>query len=164
VQRYEKLYIITRSDLAPGLQAAQVAHAAFRFSYEHRPIATAWHEESNFLIILSVPDEDALRKLGKDAEARNLPVTYFTEPDIEDQLTAIAIAPSNATVELCAELPLALRDVVRPVQGYDTIIRHVRISPDFWDENEGTSLLISTRGFSDAGDDTTIVDGGVQET
>lgn len=111
MNRYEKLYIITRQDLAPGLQAAQVAHAAFQFAYEHRPLATSWQQESNFLIILSVPDEENLRDLGKSAVALGLPVTYFTEPDIGDELTALAIAPSPATVELTAKLPLALSEV-----------------------------------------------------
>lgn len=110
MQRYEKLYIITRQDLAPGLQAAQVAHAAFQFAYEHRPLAAQWLQESNFLIILSVETEEELEKLGIEAEQRNLPVTWFREPDIGDELTAIAIAPSPATVELTAHLSLALRE------------------------------------------------------
>lgn len=112
MQRYEKLYIVTRKDLSPGLQAAQVAHAAFTFAYEHRPLATSWQEESNFLIILSVESEEELWLLGASAELKNLPVTRFTEPDIGNELTAIAIAPSPATVEMCAHLPLALSEVV----------------------------------------------------
>ncbi len=112
MNRYEKLYIVTRRDLSPGLQAAQVAHAAFQFAYEHRPLATAWQQESNFLIILSVENEEDLTQLGKQAETLNLPVTWFTEPDIEDQLTAIAIAPSPQTVELTQLLPLALSEMV----------------------------------------------------
>ena len=110
MQRYEKLYIVTRRDLQPGLQAAQVAHAAFLFAYEHRALSQQWLKESNFLIILSMESEGALRALGREAELRNLPVSWFTEPDIDDQLTAIAIAPSPMTVELCSGLPLALRE------------------------------------------------------
>lgn len=112
MQRYEKLYIITRRDLPPGLQSAQVAHAAFEFAYEHRPLAHSWQKESNFLIILSTQDELELTELGHSAEELNLPVSWFREPDIEDQLTAIAIAPSPDTVELTAHLPLALSEVV----------------------------------------------------
>jgi peptidyl-tRNA hydrolase len=110
LHRYEKLYIVTRRDLSPGLQAAQVAHAAFQFGYEHRPLATQWLQESNFLIILSVEDEVTLKERAAEAESRNLPVTYFYEPDIGNQLTAIAVAPSPVTVELMADLPLALRE------------------------------------------------------
>lgn len=110
MQRYEKLYIVTRRDLRPGLQAAQVAHAAFTFAYEHRPLAAQWQQESNFLIVLSVADEDELKELGEIAESNNLPVSWFTEPDIGDQLTAIAIAPSPATVAITAHLSLALSE------------------------------------------------------
>ena len=111
MQRYEKLYIVTRQDLAPGLQAAQVAHAAFQFAYEHRPLAHSWLQESNFLIILSVESEDELHLLAGAAQDIGLPVTKFTEPDIGDELTAIAIAPSPQTVELTSSLPLALSEV-----------------------------------------------------
>lgn len=110
MQKYEKLYIVTRRDLHPGLQAAQVAHAAFQFGYEHRPLAAQWLTESNFLIILSVENEVALKERGFAAEELNLPVTWFREPDLEDSLTAIAVAPSPATVELMSDLPLALRE------------------------------------------------------
>lgn len=130
MQKYEKLYIITRQDLRPGLQAAQVAHAAFLFGYEHRPLAQAWIQESNFLIILSVKNEEELAALGKEADQLGLPVTWFTEPDIEDQLTAIAIAPSPQTVELTAKLPLALSEMVPVTDEYNIITRHVRVEND----------------------------------
>lgn len=119
MQRYEKLYIVTRRDLSPGLQTAQVAHAAFQFAYEHRPLAQSWLQESNFLIILSTENEEELEALGHTAETKNLPVTWFREPDIEDELTAIAIAPSPATVEMTAHLPLALSSTVDLRDAYD---------------------------------------------
>lgn len=110
MQNHEKLYIVTRRDLKPGLAAAQVAHAAFLFSYEHRPLAAQWLQESNFLIILSVANEIDLYRLGQQAAKANLPVSYFNEPDIGDQLTAIAVAPSLKTVALMADLPLAFAE------------------------------------------------------
>lgn len=139
--RYEKLYIITRRDLTPGLQCAQVAHAAFQFAYEHRPLAAQWLQESNFVVILSVENEIALTEFGKHIESHHIPVTWFTEPDIEDQVTAIALAPSPKTVELCADLPLAMRELmVKPevhadgtglfdlisVEAPDKIVIHLR--------------------------------------
>lgn len=110
--RYEKLYIITRRDLSPGLQCAQVAHAAFQFAYEHRPLAAQWLQESNFVVILSEENEERLIAFGKWIEQNNIPVTWFTEPDINDQVTAIALAPSPRTVELCQTLPLAMRELM----------------------------------------------------
>lgn len=121
MNRYEKLYIITRRDLPAGLQSAQVAHAAFQFAYEHRPLAHAWLQESNFLIILSTQDENELTELGHSAEKMNLPVSWFREPDIDNQLTAIAIAPSPDTVELTATLPLALSEVISRDEAMDLV-------------------------------------------
>ena len=141
MQRYEKLYIVTRRDLSPGLQAAQVAHAAFQFGYEHRPLAHAWLRESNFLVILSTEDEEELTLLGKKAETLNLPVSWFREPDIEDEVTAIAIAPSPATVELTSHLSLALSEMVtkKKVSEIDSMLRFVRMETD--DE-----IIINIRG------------------
>lgn len=102
---------MTRQDLVPGLQAAQVAHAAFAFAYEHRPIATQWLEESNYLIVLSVPNEAALHELAERADGLRLPVTVFREPDLDNELTAIAVAPCRATESMLSQLPLALREV-----------------------------------------------------
>lgn len=101
---------MTRRDLRPGLQAAQVAHAAFTFSYEHRALTTQWLEESNWLVILSVADESELERLGDEAHDRYLPVTWFHEPDLDGQLTAIAIAPHPHTEALLSSLPLALKE------------------------------------------------------
>lgn len=103
---------MTRSNLRPGDQAAQSAHAAFHFSYRYGPIFRQWYEESQFLILLAAPDEAALAALRDEAERRNLPVVSYHEPDLDNALTAIAIAPSEKTRKLCANLPLALRSPV----------------------------------------------------
>lgn len=103
--------MVTRQDLSPGLQAAQVAHVAFAFAYEHRPIASQWLEESNYLIVLSVPNESALLSLAEKAGTLNIPVTVFREPDIGNEMTAIAVAPSRTTESMLSQLPLALREV-----------------------------------------------------
>lgn len=107
---HPKLYLVTREDLRPGDQATQSAHAAFTFSYQHGPIFRAWYEDSQVLVLLAVPDEAALAALRDEAKALNLPVVSFHEPDMDDDLTAIAIAPSPKTSKLCAYLPLALRE------------------------------------------------------
>lgn len=142
-ERYEKVYIVTRQDLSPGLQAAQAAHAAFQFAVEHRALATQWQKESNFLVILSVPDEGTLIDFGQMIEKNNIPVTWFMEPDIDNEITAITLAPSPRTVELCQDLPLAMRELmVKPdirdhglgmyvsVEDPDKITIHLRGIPD----------------------------------
>lgn len=53
----EKLYVVVRDDLPPGLQIAQAIHACRAFHADHPAVETAWHTTSNTIAVLSVPDE-----------------------------------------------------------------------------------------------------------
>jgi hypothetical protein len=98
-----KLYIIVRNDLRPGLQLAQSVHALAAFERAFPERYRAWVTGANNIVCLQVPNEAALQALLdiNDGEA-----VGFHEPDVGDQLTAIAV--SERGVQL-AELPLALR-------------------------------------------------------
>lgn len=99
-----------RADLPAGLQAAQAVHAAVEFAVSDPGVATRWHQESNFLVIVSVPDEGALTELLLHAvEKAGVQAYSVREPDIGDELTAVAFEPGPGARRLCAELPLALR-------------------------------------------------------
>lgn len=104
----EKLVLVTRSDLRPGQQAVQAAHAMRQFAAEHPELDQAWFERSNTLALLTVPNEEALRRLADLADDRDLKLAAFREPDLGDALTAIALQPGPRTQKLCRNLPLAL--------------------------------------------------------
>lgn len=108
----DKLYVVTRSDLPAGHQATQSAHAAFAFSQEHPGITSLWHRESKFLILLSVPNEAALLELARRVAVVGIAHSAWREPDWENTLTALAIAPSPETSRLTSSLPLTLREPV----------------------------------------------------
>lgn len=108
MKRGTKLYIVTRRDLAPGYQAVQSIHAAQQFAMEHFEINQEWQEKSNYLGLLSVKDEAALKHLAARAVKIGLAVSVFCEPDINWGITAIAIAPGSKSRLLCKKLPLAL--------------------------------------------------------
>lgn len=91
------------------MQVAQAAHAAFTFAHDHPNLTRAWHEQSQYLVIVAVPDQDALRALAAKADTRGIPTTVWTEPDLNDEVTAVAFAPGQAARRLCANLPLAGR-------------------------------------------------------
>lgn len=111
----DKLYIAVRADLPPGLQAAQAVHAAFQFYDEWPCRARTWLRKSNYLVVVNVPDEDALLALSAEATlGEDLEVTKVYEPDLGDEFTAIAIQPGEVAQRLCARFPLALKDVFRP--------------------------------------------------
>lgn len=99
-----------RNDLSPGLQAAQAVHAAVEFCVSDPETAARWHRESNFLVVVSVADEFALAALLRQAGDAGVQAHPVREPDIGDELTAIAFEPGAGARKLCAELPLALKE------------------------------------------------------
>lgn len=110
-QTNQKLIVITRRDLFPGYQAVQAAHAAIEFQHEHPQIAKEWNTNSKYLIFLSVENEHALEFFLEKIKYHKLKHTIFLEPDIGNQMTAIAVEPCERTMKLCSNLPLALSEL-----------------------------------------------------
>lgn len=83
-------------------------HALQEFSIQHPDITKEWYSKSNYLGLLSVKDEHDLVVLMCKATGKGIRTAVFREPDIGDQVTAIALEPSPMSKKLCARLPLAL--------------------------------------------------------
>jgi len=86
-------------------------HAAIQFIFEHPEITKEWYNISNYLGFLSVANEYELNKLIEKAVLLNIKISVFKEPDIDNQITAIALQPGIKSKKLCSNLKLALRDV-----------------------------------------------------
>lgn len=69
----------------------------------------AWHTGSNCLVLLDVPDERTLLDHCDRATAAGVPCSTMVEPDIGDEHTAVAVAPSD--LPFFAELTLTGREV-----------------------------------------------------
>lgn|SRR3954466_1570647 len=104
------MYIAVRADLTPGLQLAQAVHAAFHFSFDWPTLAHSWLTESNFLVVVQVPDELALAELAARAVEEGIARTIVREPDLDNEITAVALEPGSVARRLCAEMPLALKE------------------------------------------------------
>jgi len=104
-----KLYVVIRSDLPPGAQAAQATHGAIAFVMNHPVIARYWHLKSNNLVLLQVPSEECLKHLATRAKDAGIDHAVFREPDFDDTVTAVAIEPAGR--RLVSNLPLALKVV-----------------------------------------------------
>lgn len=100
-----------RADLSPGAQLAQAVHAAFQFCVEHPATAEVWYRHSNFLVVVAVPDEIALLTLDSLAYTVGLAHEVVREPDYNDTVTAVVLAPGSMARKLCAEFPLALKSL-----------------------------------------------------
>lgn len=95
--------------MTPGLQAAQAVHADSQFFHEWPTLANQWLVESNFLVIVSVPDEQALADLATRAVEEGIVRTIVREPDLDNAITAISLEPGDTARRLCAQFPLALK-------------------------------------------------------
>ena len=73
----------------------------------HPGIAHEWYKKSNSLITLEAKDAQALSELQEKAVARGITVQEFREPDLGDEITALAFAPGKPTRRLLSNLPLA---------------------------------------------------------
>jgi peptidyl-tRNA hydrolase len=98
----DRLYVITRRDLKRGLKIAQACHAAFesprKLKFSNKSIP--------YMIVLEVEDEERLTQL-KDQAAGSVTVVCFQEPDLDNQLTAIAFLGNDKTEPLTEGLRLA---------------------------------------------------------
>lgn len=92
------------------MAAAQAVHGAFAFAVDHPGITREWHDVSNFLVVVAADDEQHLRMLADTAAACGVPCSLVIEPDLHDQATAVALAPTVEARRLCANLALALKD------------------------------------------------------
>lgn len=110
INNNSKLTIVTREDLSPGYQLTQSAHVMAEFSQDHPDIFKSWKHESNYLACLSVRDEISLELLASKLVSKQIKFSVFREPDINNQITAIAIEPSDDSRRVCSSIPLALKN------------------------------------------------------
>lgn len=107
----DRLYVAVRSDLRPGDQFAQSNHATAQFAAEHPAVHQRWFHDSNWLIVLTVPNEAQLFMLESMALTLGMKHSLVREPDLGDIATAIAIEPGAMAKKLCAQLPLAGKEI-----------------------------------------------------
>ena len=103
----QKLYIVVRSDLAPGAQLAQSNHATAEFSVAYPEAFRDWAANQRNIVCLNIQGEAALADLLKLAKAKGVPCAAFHEPDFGDELTAVALGEGGDKLTSC--LPLALK-------------------------------------------------------
>lgn len=107
---HQRLYVISRADISLGLQAAQAAHAVSQFALDHPDIARQWHRDSNCLVLLSVRSEQELLEYAHMVECEGVAHSLVVEPDIGNEHTALAVAPSPLA-PLFSSLPLLGKQV-----------------------------------------------------
>jgi peptidyl-tRNA hydrolase len=105
----DKLYLVVRSDLPLGSQAAQLCHAQTEFSIAHPELYREWHNVSNYICLLAVDSEDKLKSILDKADKKEIKSAYFLESDLDNSLTAIALAPGTPSRKLLSNTKLAFK-------------------------------------------------------
>lgn len=110
VEKNAKLIVVGRKDLTAAYSSVQCGHALAQFCLEHNEIANSWLKNSQYLTYLSVKDESELLFLIEKAHLRGITISIFREPDINNQVTAITMEPTDKSRRLCSGLPCALKE------------------------------------------------------
>ena len=101
-----KIYIVVRKDLPYGSPCAQVAHALTEFSIKYPVDFHDWYNMSNTIAVLQVPTMVELAILCDKAEFEGVRKAEFHEPDLNNELTAVAFEPAVPAERLLRNLNL----------------------------------------------------------
>lgn len=112
----EKLIVITRRDLIPAAQSVQSSHAAIKYTFEFPNHAKTWHDESQYLINLSVENEKSLQDVIDKLYQDNISFSEFREPDMDHELTAIAFLSNKKTKRITSGMPLMFKEFNKKLQ------------------------------------------------
>lgn len=87
----EKLYVLVRSDLSKSQQAVQAGHAVAEWLLKHRSCqchCSTW--ANGVLVYLKVRNEAELLEWSSRINSKTGCTSSFTEPDLNESLTAVA--------------------------------------------------------------------------
>lgn len=134
---------MTHAELSTGYQTAQIAHATAEFILSRTATAQHWTKTSNSLIVLEARNAEHLSELLEQAKTNNITAIEFREPDMGDEITAIAFAPSSETRDLLADLPCAGRThrSEKEARKRETKIRKLSALMESCPQTEGQNVL-----------------------
>lgn len=107
VGQIKRLITITRNDISSGKQLAQTIHSVSQYSLEHPTEFQLWN--NSYIISLSATNEK-LHKILSLLNEIDVKVSYFTEPDLNDELTSICFLETLETKKITKNLKLSLSD------------------------------------------------------
>ena len=98
-----KMYVLVRRDLSETYRNVQAVHAVAQYSLEgDQELYRRWGNST--LVHLAVGNLGSLRRWADTLEEKGKKFVPFKEPDLDDQITAIACVDTG---EIFKKLPLA---------------------------------------------------------
>ena len=92
------------------MQLAQTGHSIAEFAHSYPSQFQDWHNNSNYLISLSIDNEENLQNLYDKLKYYGANVVAFNEPDINNQLTSICFYGTPEMQMHTKKLDLALNN------------------------------------------------------
>ncbi len=88
---------------------SQMGHSIAQFILENPDLAKKWN--NSYLISLSIESKTKLEILLTKLCHMGIPVSYFTEPDINNELTSICFLETDKTIKMTSRLRLSLETI-----------------------------------------------------
>ena len=107
-QVFNRIITISRKDLTPGAQNAQLLHSLAQFSLDFPEKFKSWNNGN--IVSLSARDEQQLGNLLLKLEENDIAASAFYEPDIKNQLTSICIEGTEKASKLTSSFPLSFKE------------------------------------------------------
>ncbi len=82
------IYIFVRNDLSYSQKVVQSCHAALEATRQF-----VNNDERYKIVVLAAKSEPKLMSIMMEAGGKGIKTTYFTEPDMDFQVTAVATEP-----------------------------------------------------------------------
>ena len=108
MRNVQKLRIVIDDTLKPGQQLAQACHLMREWTENHRDLDNVWYKESNYIACLSAPPEK-IESLIDRCKKEGIPFATFIEPDLNNRITGVVLAPCDKARKITSSLPLALK-------------------------------------------------------
>jgi hypothetical protein len=139
----DKIYLVTHKQLSNGYQTAQTAHAVAELMMQRNSVACDWYSTSNSLIVLTAENAEQLFTLQRQAQSLNIDTVEFREPDLLDELTAVAFCPSADTRKLLSNLPLVGRRTLpqEPLLARESRFKELSYAMMDCEQTKGQSVL-----------------------
>lgn len=151
------MVLVTRKDLTEATQAVQSTHVLAEYSERYTESYFDWQINHKYLVILSVPTQRELDDLVHTAKKAGVKYAVFREPDLNNELTAIALEPGDnesMTKKITSSIPLAFKDSTKRdkiVFHYNKAHNTDKTIPAWVVKHKGKSYYVksihSTRGF-----------------
>lgn len=97
----QKLYVLVRTNMPKNYQAVQAGHAVAEFTLQYPEL---WQNQT--LIYLRVKDENELQDWADRLHEDYIIRTPFYEPDLNDEITALAVLSSPKVDDLLKDMKL----------------------------------------------------------